>query len=217
MKFKYINIDNWKRKEYFYYYYKNVKCTFTMNTELDITELIENLKDKNIKLYPVLIYLLSRIVNKYTEFRMCMDKNGKLGYWENMKPAYTVFNKKKETFFNLWSDYDENFSKFYNNYLKDKKLYENSESMFPKGEMPPYTFSISIIPWVNFTGFNLNIYSDGSYLLPIFTFGKYMKKNDKIIIPLSIQVHHAVCDGFHAGRFFNELQEICLDRDWLEI
>ena len=217
MKLKYINIDNWKRKEYFYYYYKNVKCTFTMNTELDITELIENLKDKNIKLYPVLIYLLSRIVNKYTEFRMCMDKNGKLGYWENMKPAYTVFNKKKETFFNLWSDYDENFSKFYNNYLKDEKLYENSESMFLKGEMPPYTFSISIIPWVNFTGFNLNIYSDGSYLLPIFTFGKYMKKNDKIIIPLSIQVHHAVCDGFHAGRFFNELQEICLDRDWLEI
>lgn len=217
MKLKYINIDNLKRKEYFYYYYKNIKCTFTMNTELDITELIENLKDKNIKLYPVLIYLLSRIVNKYTEFRMCMDKNGKLGYWENMKPAYTVFNKKKETFFNLWSDYDENFSKFYNNYLKDEKLYENSESMFPRGEMPPYTFSISIIPWVNFTGFNLNIYSDGSYLLPIFTFGKYRKKNDKIIIPLSIQVHHAVCDGFHAGRFFNELQEICLDRDWLEI
>lgn len=53
MKFKYIDIDNWKRKEYFYYYYKNVKCTFTMNAELDITELKINLKEKNIKLYPV--------------------------------------------------------------------------------------------------------------------------------------------------------------------
>lgn len=176
MKFKYIDIDNWKRKEYFYYYYKNVKCTFTMNAELDITELRINLKEKNIKLYPVLIYLLSRIVNKYTEFRISIDKGEKLGYWENMMPAYTVFNKKKETFFNLWTDYDENFFKFYKNYLKDEKLYENSESMFPKGEIPSYTFSISIIPWVNFTGFNLNIYSDGSYLLPVFTFGKYVKK-----------------------------------------
>lgn len=148
---------------------------------------------------------------------MSIDKDEKLGYWENMMPAYTVFNKREETFFNLWTDYEEDFSKFYKNYLKDEKLYENSESMFPKGEIPSYTFSISIIPWVNFTGFNLNIYSDGSYLLPIFTFGKYVKKNDKIIIPLSIQVHHAVCDGFHAGRFFYELQEICLDRDWLEI
>ena len=46
MKFKYIDIDNWKRKEYFYYYYKNVKCTFTMNAELDITELRINLKEK---------------------------------------------------------------------------------------------------------------------------------------------------------------------------
>lgn len=217
MEFKHINMDNWKRKEYFYYYYKNVKCTFTMNAELDITGLTVNLKEKNIKLYPVLIYLLTRTVNKYTEFRMSMDKNGKLGYWKNMAPAYTVFNKKQEIFFNLWTDYDENFSKFYNNYLKNEKLYENSESMFPKGEMPSYTFSISVIPWVNFTGFNLNIYSDGSYLLPIFTFGKYVKKSKRIVIPLSIQVHHAVCDGFHAGRFFNELQRICTDRDWLEI
>lgn len=216
MKFKYIDIDNWKRKEYFYYYYKNVKCTFTMNAELDITELKINLKEKNIKLYPVLIYLLSKAVNKYIEFRMNMDKDEKLGYWENIMPAYTIFNKKQETFFNLWTDYDEDFFKFYKNYLKDEKLYENSESMFPKGEIPSYTFSISIIPWVNFTGFNLNIYSDGSYLLPIFTFGKYVKKNDKIIIPLSIQVHHAVCDGFHAGSFFKELQKMCVDRDWLE-
>lgn len=98
MKFKYIDINNWKRKEYFSYYYKNVKYTFTMNAELDITELKINFKEKNIKLYPVLIYLLSRIVNKYTEFRISIDKDEKLGYWENMMPVYTIFNKKEETF-----------------------------------------------------------------------------------------------------------------------
>lgn len=30
-------------------------------------------------------------------------------------------------------------------------------------------------------------------------------------IPLSIQVHHAVCDGFHVCRFINELQELLKD------
>ena len=31
--------------------------------------------------------------------------------------------------------------------------------------------------------------------------GKYYKENDKILLPLAIQVHHAVCDGFHICRF----------------
>ena len=31
---------------------------------------------------------------------------------------------------------------------------------------------------------------------------------NKIILPLAIQVHHAVCDGFHICRFVNELQEL---------
>ena len=46
------------------------------------------------------------------------------------------------------------------------------------------------------------------YLLPIFTFGKYYEDGGKYYIPLSIQVHHAVCDGFHVCRFLDELQDL---------
>ena len=46
------------------------------------------------------------------------------------------------------------------------------------------------------------------YLLPIFTFGKYYEEGGKYYIPLSIQVHHAVCDGFHVCRFLDELQDL---------
>ncbi len=28
-------------------------------------------------------------------------------------------------------------------------------------------------------------------------------------MPLAIQVHHAVFDGFHVGRMLNELQQYC--------
>ena len=46
------------------------------------------------------------------------------------------------------------------------------------------------------------------YLLPIFTFGQYYEDGGKYYIPLSIQVHHAVCDGFHVCRFLDELQDL---------
>ncbi|MGL5477659.1 MAG: CatA-like O-acetyltransferase, partial [Clostridium sp.] len=38
--------------------------------------------------------------------------------------------------------------------------------------------------------------------------GKYYKENEKYLLPLAIQVSHAVCDGFHVCRLINELQEL---------
>ena len=72
---------------------------------------------------------------------------------------------------------------------------------------PANIFTISSIPWVNFSGFNLNLPKATDYLLPIFTTGKYFEQNEKIWLPIAIQVHHAVCDGFHIARFINEFQE----------
>ena len=43
-------------------------------------------------------------------------------------------------------------------------------------------------------------------LLPIFTMGKYFERDGKRLLPLAIQVHHAVCDGYHVGVFVEKLQ-----------
>lgn len=43
--------------------------------------------------------------------------------------------------------------------------------------------------------------------------GKYYTQGDKVLMPLAIQVHHAVCDGFHVGRMLNELQQfLCMHK-----
>ena len=42
--------------------------------------------------------------------------------------------------------------------------------------------------------------------LPIFTMGRYYEENGKTLLPLAVQVHHGVCDGFHLCRFVSGLQ-----------
>jgi len=64
-----------------------------------------------------------------------------------------------------------------------------------------------MVPWVEFTGFNINVYDEGKFLLPIFTMGKYFERDGKRMLPLAIQVHHAVCDGYHVGVFVEKLQK----------
>ena len=204
MAFKIIDRENWSRKEYFEHYFSNIPCTYSMTTKLDITKIIESKK----KLYPAMLYYLTTIVNRHVEFRIAFNKDNELGVYDEMLPCYTIFHKDTETFSNLWTVYCKDYEEFYKMYENDLRQYGNQKGMFGKPDVPDNCFTVSMIPWVSFEGFNLNLQKGYDYLLPIFTMGKYYEENGRILLPLAIQVHHAVCDGFHLCRFINELQEL---------
>ncbi|MBN3376815.1 type A chloramphenicol O-acetyltransferase, partial [Clostridium botulinum] len=47
---------------------------------------------------------------------------------------------------------------------------------------------------------------------------KYFAQSAKDLIPVSLQMHHAVCDGYHVTRFLNELQSMAHNfKEWLII
>ena len=60
----------------------------------------------------------------------------------------------------------------------------------------------------SYSAFNINVYDKGKYMFPIFTLGKFYEDNGKRLLPLSIQVHHSVCDGYHVGKFVETLQTL---------
>ena len=64
-----------------------------------------------------------------------------------------------------------------------------------------------MVPWFSFTAFDINVFGEGKYLLPIFTMGKFFEANGRRMLPLAIQVHHAICDGYHVGQLIDILQE----------
>ena len=123
-----------------------------------------------------------------------------------MNPAYTVFNKENKTFSVIWTEFNSDYQEFLKSYEADKAQFSSS-NFAPKPDKPPNTFDISMIPWFTFSSFNINVFGDGKYFLPIFTIGKFFEENGKRMLPLAIQVHHAVCDGYHVGRFVKRLQE----------
>lgn len=127
--------------------------------------------------------------------------------YDDMIPSYTIFNKELKTFSCIYSDYKEEFNLFLKEYEKDVSLHSNTNKLFPKGSMPKNVISISMIPWIEIEGFNLNLKKDTNYLLPIFTLGKYFEIDDEFYISISIQAHHAVCDGYHVSEFVKHLQD----------
>lgn len=204
MSFKIINKETWARKEYFEHYFSEVPCTYSMTVKLDITKI----KNSNKKIYPTMLYFITKVVNNHSEFRTAFNMDGELGVFDEMIPCYTVFNQDTETFTNIWTEYSDDYNVFCNSYEKDIELFSSVKGMIAKPNVPTNNFPVSMIPWTTFEGFNLNLQKGYNYLLPIFTMGKYSEVNGQYLMPLAIQVHHAVCDGFHISRFVNELQKL---------
>lgn len=199
MAFRPIDLEQWDRKEYYLHYINDVVCTYSMNVDLDITTLAGQ------RLYPAMLWLLTATVNEMEQFRTHLSPQG-LGIFDDMNPSYTVFNRENKNFSVIWTEYSPNYDDFLKRYLADSEAYSTSLRFAPKPGKPENCFDVSMLPWVQFTGFNINVYDSGKYLLPIFTMGKAFERDGKRYLPLAIQVHHAVCDGWHVAMFVDALQ-----------
>ena len=182
MHFSLIDRTAWDREEYFRHYFSTVPCTYSMTVTLDIT----GIRAAGRKLY----------------------RSGELGIYGDIIPCYTVFHKDSETFSNIWTPFSEDYAVFCRSYEQDLARYGHIHSMMAKPDMPENVFFVSMVPWESFDGFHLNLQKGFESLLPIFTFGRFYQKEGRWLIPLSVQVHHAVCDGFHTCRFVSELREL---------
>ena len=200
MSFHLIDMANWDRRERYEHYLNDVRCTYSMTVDVDITSISRH------KLYPAMLWLLTSCVDRFPEFRTCLLPEGP-GIFDHLEPSYTIFNSEAKSFSVIWTEFSESYTEFLHRYERDVDTYPSSCRLYPKDGMPRNTFDVSMIPWSSFTGFNLNVYGSGDHLLPIFTMGRAYDRDSRRLLPLSCQVHHAVCDGYHLSMFIKALQD----------
>ena len=205
--FNIINVEKWNRAEVFHHYLAQ-QTTFSLTKEIDITLLHVYLKKKEHSFYVGFIYLMTAIANQEIHFRMSFNSQGQLGYWDKLSSLYTIFDKETLQFSTLATEYSPDFGTFKQRYLADLAAFSNTGKLFPQKSIPENVINLSMIPWTSFTGFNLNVNNGGNYLLPIVTAGKFIPRENKLFLPVSLQVHHAVCDGYHAAQFLNRFEEM---------
>ena len=205
MDFRKIDVENWYRKEHFEHFYNKLNCAYSITNNICITELMEVIQKRQFKFYPVMLYLIAKTVNDQDEFKTTIDENDSIGIWESINPSYTIFHPDDKSYSSIWTIYSDNFELFYNNCLSDINRYGDIKGFSTKPNEPLNTFSVSNLPWLNFSSFHLEL--ETKYLAPIVTFGKYTSKGNDISLPLNIRMHHSVCDGYHIHKFFEGLRQ----------
>ena len=73
------------------------------------------------------------------------------------------------------------------------------------GEVPQESLvHMTALPWLAFTAFT-HARGQGDDR-PKIAFGRFMPQGGRLMMPVAVDVHHALCDGVHVGRFFERFQ-----------
>lgn len=206
MNYTTIDLNEWNRGELFRFYMENMRIVMSLTVDIDVTQLKEYSRKTQIAFYPLMLWVVSKAVNSHDEFKYGWDADGRLIRWDYVSPSYTQFHREDEAFTKLVTEYSEDLFAFCGRVMADRERHKGGRAVL-EGQ-PPNFFDVSCLPWVKYKHFDVHVFDEGKFLAPVVTWGKYEQTDSKLMLPLSMNIHHAVADGFHLSRFFNDVQAL---------
>ena len=188
MNYKKVDIDSWEHGHLYKLYTTDLKLTMDLTVELDVTRVVEYSRSRGMKFYPIMIWLVSKIMNSHEEY------------------TYTDFNTENKHFSKFVTEYSDDLDEFYARSMADREKYKDYYGFVPN--QPKNFFDITCLPWVSYKHLNINVYGDGLSLFPVVMWGKWEERGGRLVMPVTLKLHHATGDGYHLSRFFLELEEM---------
>ena len=207
MTFTPIDLRTWKRGQTFYYFSRMAPTGYSLTVKIDITKMKAALDEAGMKFFPAYLWLVTKTLSGQQEFCIA-EKDGQLGYYDCLTPLYASFHDDDKTFSLMWTEFDEDFGKFYSAYLENQRKYGGNHGVLAQNDMlpPPNAYTVSALPWVSFDHFAVHSYENKAYYFPSVEAGKFYLDGEKLLMPLSITCHHATTDGYHVNEFLEKLQ-----------
>lgn len=203
---EYIDIDNWKRKEHFYFFHRADYAQYNICANIDITNFLNFVRKMQISFYYAMIHASTYVANEIVNFRYRI-RDDKVVLHDKLNPSFTDLNGKEDDLFKFVTvDMKDNIIEFVT-YAKETS--QSQSDYFPLNEFAgeDNLVYITCIPWVSFTHISHTFSFNKNDSVPRISWGKYFSGNDKVLLPFSVQVNHALVDGVHVGEYFEKLQK----------
>lgn len=207
-----IDLSAWNRAHLFRMYlgtdfpYINIGCN------MDVTRLYRYAKERGLSFYFSMIYAATKVADEIENYRFrfegeqpfVIDKN--TAFATHLRPGEELFVTVE------CGDYPSLAEFAGQNRAK-------ADSLAPGDGLPQLRgrydiINFSCIPWISYTHFVRTVAHGGVDCNPKISFGKFIRENERILMPFSSQTHHGLMDGYHVGKYFNRLEEYLRDGGW---
>lgn len=209
----YLDLDTWPRRAAFEFFRTFDQPFFEITAPVEVGPLVRFCRREEISFSAASLFLLMGVVNAYEPFRYRLEDE-RVRIHDVVHPSTTERVGEEGLAF-LYVDHAEDFATFRRHLddARDAACRRASGASHDIGDVPARDDVIyfSALPWVTFTGLShaRNFGPDDS--VPRITFGRYAEAEEGTKMPVSVEAHHALLDGYHAGIFFRRLERAFAD------
>ncbi|MEA1902319.1 MAG: chloramphenicol acetyltransferase [Actinomycetota bacterium] len=196
-----VDPETWPRKQQFETFRDFQFPHFNICADVDLTSFRPAIADAGMSFTAAFVYLIARSANEVPEFRLRI-RGGAVVEHDRVHPSATILvDDDRFSFCTL--DYNDDFSVFATHVAERIAEVKKNPTVAVVNERDDLLY-MTAIPWVTFTSFSHPMPSLTADSVPRFTWQVH-QEGDSIKMPLSVQAHHALMDGFHVGRYFDTI------------
>ncbi len=159
--------------------------------------------EQKLKFTSALVYLIARTANELVPFRWRI-REGKVVEHATVQPSFTVKTDASEVFSFCTVEYQPDRQAFLEATEREMEAMQTQPSFEDEPGRDDYLF-LSSIPWVSFTSVSHAMHYSPVDSVPRITWGKSFEQGGALLLPLSVQAHHALVDGSDMGAYFERL------------
>lgn len=206
---RFLDLESWPRRPAFELFRGYDKPYFNICAALEVGPLLELTRAQpEISFFLAYLYLSLRAANESEPFRYRLSE-GRVLVHERIHAGSTLL-LEDETFTFAYFDYMDDFARF-QAAAREAMAQVRANKGFDAQDDRTDLIHYSTLPSVSFTSFSHARNWGKEDSVPKIVFGKATERNGQWLLPVSVEVHHALMDGLHVGRYLEKLQHSFLE------
>lgn len=178
---------------------------FGITANVDITHFLAAVRaSAALRFTPAMVYLIARTAHEVPQFKRRIRGEEVIEH-DYVRPSFAVPTKEAEVFSFCTVNYDPDPWTFHRLAEDQMEKMKHTPSFEDEHGMDDYLF-LSTFPWASFTSVQHAMSTSPADSVPRIVWGKYFKVADKVVMPLAVHAHHAVVDGSHLGKYFQQME-----------
>lgn len=206
---EYLDMEAWSRRHLFRLFKDYDDPYFNVCADVDVTALLAFARGRGLSCFVAYHFLSTKTANEVAPFRYRLRGERVLVHERVHAGAIILLPDDSFTF--VYFDFTEDFGVFHERARAQVERARAAPPPLDAREGEDDLIYHSVIPWVSFTSISHARDSRQQSGIPKVAFGKFREAGGRVLMPVSVEAHHALLDGLHVGRFFERLQSYCSD------
>jgi len=201
-----LDLATWPRREHFEFFSKFDEPFFGLVAEVDCTRARAEASRLGVPFFLYYLYHAVQAANGVPEFRHRIEQ-GQVFAYDRVHASATI-GRPDHTFSFSFIEQQASLADFVAGAQVEIAAIQASSGLgLSERTARPDVLHCSAIPWVRFTGLTHARSFQFPDSAPKISFGQVHTVGAAQLMPVAVNVHHALADGYHVGQFLDLFQQ----------